>query len=239
MDRDFVRAGDWIGKAYVLAASRPLLWIGVSALYLALVALLQGLPLAGDVLIILWTPITIASVFKAVSDPRPTELPLARVLRAFWGVSRDRELRFPVIRAATVFLGAWVFLSVLAMLLRVDSLSFAGLFGHRSLAASALIAALLVSFWSLQIAVILTAFYVLAGIVLAALKPLDALERAADLWRDHPTAICTLGGVFILPLIIAFYFQPWIRGLVGIVTLMPLTLAVYISYGALRPGSTA
>ena len=234
MDKDLSRAGAWIKNAYALAVSQPVLWIEISILYLALVALVSGLPFVGDVLLVLWTPITIAGILKEALDPHPTKPLLRHAVNVFFGILRDRELVLPVMSAATILLGAWVFLSVIAMLFGVDSFSLVRLFAHRGLIADTFTAILLAIFWALQVGIVMTTLYVLAGIVLSTLKPTDALEQAVGLWRTHPLPIGALGGLLVLPLVLVSYCQPWVQALVTIATLVPLTLAVYISYNALR-----
>ncbi|MHB8255419.1 MAG: hypothetical protein ACYDEV_17460 [Acidiferrobacter sp.] len=239
MDKNLSYAGPWIKGAYALTATNLLLWTGITVLYLALVALVSRLPFVGGVLVVLFTPAIIAGIFKEASNPRPTQSAFARMREIFIGALQDRELALPVMSAATILLGAWVFLSVLAMLFGVDGFSLARLFAYRTPVASVFTALLLVIFWALQAGLVMTVLYVLADIVLGAFKPVDALEHTLGLWRTRPLAISVLGGVFVLPLILASYFPPWVRALVALATLVPLTLAIYVSYGVLGSRSTS
>ncbi len=236
MDTDIVNVTAWVKSAYALAFSSIVWWAGITALYLTLATLVLGLPFVGGVLLVFLTPAVIAGVLKEAANPRPITNPMVRTADVFIGALRDRDLALSVMSVATILLGAWVFLSVVAMVLGIDGLTLSGLFAHRSAVAASFTAVLLLIFWALQVGLVTTALYVLAGVVLSALKPIDALERTLALWRAHPIPLGALGLILVLPLILAFYGEPWIRIVVAIVTLVPLTLAVYVSYGMLRPG---
>ena len=237
-NKDLARVGPWIKNAYALTFSNLSLWTGVTILYLVLVALVSGLPFVGTVLLVFFTPVIAAGALKEAANPHPTKTLFARATDILLGVLRDRELSLAVMSVATILLGAWVFLSVVAMLFGVDSFSLIQLFAHRSPVAGAFTAILLLIFWGLQVGLVMTALYVLAGIVLSAQKPVDALEHTIRLWRTHTTPIGVLGSLLVLPLIIASYSRPWIQTLVAIATLVPLTLAIYISYGTLPMGAS-
>ncbi len=236
MDKDIVNVTAWVKNAYTLAFSHIVWWAGITALYLTLAALILGLPFVGGVLLVFLTPAVIAGVLKEAATPHPIKSPLVRAADVFTGALRDRNLALPVMSVATILLGAWVFLSVVAMVLGVDGLTLSGLFAHRDTVGAGFTAVLLLAFWSLQVGLVTTVLYVLAGVVLDALKPVDALERTVALWRAHPVPIGVLGLILAFPLILAFYGEPWIRIVVATVTLVPFTLAVYVSYGTLRLG---
>lgn len=236
MDTYNINVATWIRSAYVLALSSIAWWAGITILYIALAALILGLPFVGGVFLVFLTPAVIAGVLKEVADPRPAKSPAARAASVFMGALRDRHLALSVMSVATILLGAWVFLSVVAMMLGIGSLTLSGLFAHRGVVAAGFTILLLLIFWGLQVGLVTTALYVLAGVVLSALTPVDALERTVSLWRAHPIPLAALGLVLVLPLILAFYGEPWIRIVVAVVTLIPLILAVYVSYGTLRPG---
>ena len=235
MDKDIMNVAAWVKNAYALAFSSIVWWTGITALYLTLATLILGLPFVGGVLLVFLTPAVIAGVLREAASPRPPlKSPLVRAADVFIGALRDRDLALSVMSVATILLGAWVFLSVVAMVLGVDGLTLAGLFAHRGALAASFTAVLLLIFWGLQVGLVTTALYVLAGVVLSALKPVDALERTVALWRTHPIPIGALGLLLVLPLILAFYGEPWIRIVVATVTLIPLTLVVYISYKGLE-----
>lgn len=239
MNTNSAHVTTWVRSAYALAFSSIVWWAGITALYLILATLVLGLPFVGGVLLVFLTPAVIAGVLKEAANPRPATSPLLRLADVFIGALRDRELALSVMSVATILLGAWVFLSVVAMILGIGSLTLPGLFAHRGLVGAGFTALLLLIFWGLQVGLVTTALYVLAGIVLGALKPIDALERTVALWRAHPAPLGALGLVLVLPLILAFYGEPWVRIVVAVVTLVPLTLAVYVSYGMLRPEAVA
>ena len=126
------------------------------------------------------------------------------------------------------------------MILGVDGASLGAMFAHRDLLARIFTGLLLAVFWGLRAALVMTALYVLAATVLRGARPVDALEQTLALWRKQPLTIASLGAVFVAPLTVASYLGPWIYGLVALVTFIPLTLAVYLSYeslGAGDPGS--
>ncbi len=231
MDKDLSQAWAWIMGAYALTAADLVLWAGITAAYLAMAAAVSDLPLAGGVLLIFLTPIVVAGVLREAAHPRAAGGGYARRARQiFVGVLRDPDLALPVMSVATILLGAWVFLTVVAMVLGVDAASLESMFAHRDLLARVFTGVLLAIFWGLEAALIMTALYVLAATVLGASRPLDALEQTFALWRRQPLTIAGLGAAFVLPLILASYFGPWIHILAAFVIFVPLTLAVYLSH---------
>ena len=234
MDKELSQAGPWIKGAYALVAANILMWGGTTALYLLIALIVSDLPFMGGVLLILFTPVVIAGVLREAAHPAAAGDYLKRIRDIFVGILRDRTLALPVMSAATILLGAWVFLTVLAMICGIDGPSLGQMFAHRDLLGRLFTGVLLLLFWGLQVALVVTMLYVLAAIVLGAARPVEALEYALALWSERPFGLTTLGTTFVLPLIVAFYLGPWIRTLVALVTLVPLTLAVYLSYGALK-----
>ncbi len=234
MDKELSQAGPWIKGAYALMATDILLWGGTTALYVLMAAILSDLPFVGDVLLILVTPAIIAGVLREAAHPgRARDYP-RRVRDIFVGAFRDRDLALPVMSVATVLLGAWVFLTVVAMICGIDGLSLGQMFAYRDVLGRLFTGLLLLVFWGLQAALVMTMLYVLAALVLGDARPLEALEHALALWRARPLGLAALGAVFVLPLIVASYAAPWIHTLVALVTLVPLTLAVYLSYDTLK-----
>ena len=234
MDKDLSQAGPWITGAYALTTADLLLWAGTTVAYLAVAAIVSDLPLAGEVLVVLFTPVIAAGVLREAARPDATGDYARRARDIFVGILRDPALALPVMSVATILLGAWVSLTVLAMILGVDGASLGALFAHRDLLARIFTGVLLAIFWGLRVALIMTALYVLAATVLGAARPLEALEQTLALWRKQPLTIASLGVAFVVPLILATYLGPWIRTLVALVTVIPLTLAVYLSYESLR-----
>lgn len=238
MDKDLSQAGPWITGAYALTTADLMLWAGTTTAYLAVAAVVSDLPLAGGVLLVLFTPVIVAGVLREAARPGTTGDYAHRARDIFVGILRDPELALPVMSVATILLGAWVFLTVLAMILGVDGTSLGAMFAHRDLLARVFTGVLLAIFWGLRVALIMTVLYVLAATVLGAARPLDALEQTLVLWRKQPLTIAGLGVAFVVPLILASYLGPWIRTLVALVTFIPLTLAVYLSYKSLRAGGS-
>lgn len=237
MDKELSRTGTWIKGAYACAAANSLLWGGVTVLYLAMATLILDPPFVGSVLLILITPVVVAGILREAAHPEAAGGYPKRIRNIFVGALRDPALALPVMSVATILLGAWVFLTVLAMIFGIDGLSLGQMFAHRDLPARLFTGLLLLVFWGLQVALVITMLYVLAAIVLSDARPLEALEHTLALWRGRPLALATLGAAFVLPLILAFYQGPWIRALVALVTLVPLALAVYLSYGPLASGA--
>lgn len=240
MDKDLSRAGPWITGAYALTAADLGLWVGTTAAYLSVAAVVSDLPLAGEVLLVLFTPAIVAGILREAARPGAVGHYGRRARNVFVGILRDPGLALPVMSVATILLGAWVFLTVLAMILGVDGASLGAMFAHRDLLARIFTGLLLAFFWGLRVALIMTALYVLAATVRGGARPVDALEQTLALWRQQPLTIASLGVVFVAPLTVASYLGPWIYGLVALVTFIPLTLAVYLSYESLSardPGS--
>ena len=234
MDKDLSQAGPWITGAYALTTADLMLWAGTTVAYLAVAAVVSDLPLAGEVLVVLFTPVIAAGVLREAARPDATGDYARRARDIFVGILRDPALALPVMSVATILLGAWVSLTVLAMILGVDGASLGAMFAHRDLLARIFTGVLLAIFWGLRVALVMTALYVLAATVLGAARPLEALEQTLALWRKQPLTIASLGVAFVVPLILATYLGPWIRTLVALVTVIPLTLAVYLSYESLR-----
>ncbi len=236
MDRGLSGSGPWIREAYTLTGADFSLWLRLTVFYVIFAALVSQLPLAGDVLLIVLTPAIIAGAFRESAQPS-AKTPTLRLRNVCFGALRDPALRLPVLSVATILLGAWVFVTVLAMVFGIDSYALGPLFAHRTLAANLFAGLLLILFWALEIGLIMTTLYVLAAIVLSALQPMEALERTLALWRDHPFVLAGPGGLMVLPLILSFYFPSWVRAVVALVTLAPLVLAVFASYTRLWPAS--
>ncbi len=234
MDKGLLQAGAWIKGAYALVAADSLLWGGTTALYLLIAAIVLDLPFMGGVLLILFTPVVIAGVLREAAHPDVAGNSSKRIRDIFVGALRDRALALPVMSTGTILLGAWVFLTVLAMVGGIDGRSLGLIFAHRDLLGRVFTGLLLLIFWGLQVMLAVTVLYVLAAIVLGAARPMEALEHTLALWRERPLALTTLGATFVLPLIVAFYWGPWVRALVALVTLVPLTLAVSLSYRAFK-----
>lgn len=233
MDKDLSQAGPWIKGAYALAIADLRLWGGVTLAYLAAAAIVSELPFVGDVLLVLFTPALVVGVLRE-ARARPSGDYWRRGRDIFGGALRDPDLALPVMGVAAILLGAWVFLTVLAMIGGVDGRSLGQMFAYRGVLAGLLTGILLLVFWGLQVALVMTALYVLAAMALADARPLDALEHTLALWRARPAPIVVLGTVFVLPLILASYSGPWIHAVVALMTLVPLTLAVYLSYEPLE-----
>jgi len=230
-----VSAGPWIREAYALAASDLLFWGITSTCYVALGTLALRIPFIGHVLLIFLTPLVIAGALKEAQKPQPEQGLMRRLRHVVSGVLRDHNLALSVMIIATVDLGAWVFLTVLALLFGVDSSSLAQLFAMKSLGPALFSGVLLLLFWCLQIALSLTTLYILAAITLSGLKPLDALEYAVGVWRKAPLLLTGFGAAFVLPLILASYSYAWLPVLIAQLTLIPLTLAIYVSYDFIGP----
>lgn len=226
-------AGPWIAGAYMRTLSDIGLWAAITALYLLLIKLFSHLPFAGVVLLVWVSPVIAAGAFGEAAGHNQTKSLSRRLIDVFFGVLGDRSLALPVMSVATVLLGAWVFLRVIAMIFGVDGVSLSQLFTHRDLVASAFTGILLLIFWTLQVGLVMTALYVVAGIMLSKLAALDALERTFTLLRHHPLPIALTGGLMVLPLVLGFYGPSWVWELIVIAVLAPLTLTVYLSYNAM------
>ncbi|MHB1671725.1 MAG: hypothetical protein ACYCVM_06760, partial [Acidiferrobacter sp.] len=167
MDKELSQAGPWIKGAYALATGNILLWGSTTVLYLLIAMIVSDLPFMGGVLLILFTPVVTAGVLREAAHPRTaSDHPgdsLRRIRDIFVGALRDRTLALPVMSAATILLGAWVFSTVLAMICGIDGPSLGQMFAHRDLLGRLFTGVLLLLFWGLQVALVITMLYVLAA----------------------------------------------------------------------------
>ncbi len=234
MNKDVSQALTGIARAYGLMAADAVFWSGVTVLYLGWAAILLRLPFVGEVLLVLVTPAAAAGVLREADTPRPGRPFWPRAGQVLVGALRDHDLALPVMSVATIALGAWVFVTVLAMILGIDGLTLSGIFAYRTPVARLFTGLLLLLFWATETGLVMTALYVLAGIVRGGLRPVAALEYALDRWREQPVLIALQGALLVLPLILAFYAGAWLSAAVAFATLIPLNLAVSVCHGGLK-----
>ncbi|MHB1566184.1 MAG: hypothetical protein ACYCXG_05655 [Acidiferrobacter sp.] len=229
MDKIDTRFGEWLRDGYTQTRQDLPFWAAAAALYVVGGALLMRLAFVGPVLLVFYSPVVAAGVLRAAPAVRATPL-----TALFWGALRTPILALPVMIAATVILGAWVFLTVVGMLLGVDGPSLAGLFTGHSDAGRAAIAVALAAFWALRTGLVVSALYLLAGIVSDHLAPLDALEQTATLWSRQPGTVSALALCLVLPMVVAAYLPGLAFAAIVFVLAIPSLLATGASYRALR-----
>lgn len=233
MDRTSGYCWEWIRAGYAQTTHDLRFWATATLFYLAGSAVFMRLAFVGPILLVFYSPVVVAGVLRAAPAVRRTPL-----TALFWGALRAPARARPVMIAATVILGAWAFLTIVGMLLGVGGPSLTGLFIGHSGGGRAAIAVALIILWALRAALVVSAIYLLAGIVGDRLTPVDALEQTATFWSRQPAAISALAGCLVLPMVVAAYLPGMMFAAVVFVLGAPSLLATAASHRALRAAPT-
>jgi hypothetical protein len=246
----FERGLSWIHAGWQLVRADPPLWLGMSAIYLLLATLFGNIPFAGFLLVVMVSPMLLASVLltldTASSDAdghsdRATvwiKRPARQLLRVFGNESHV----FAIVLLGIVTLGLVVMLRIAEYLLGVGS--FAGIMSviiHRLIPPWWLLISLLLAA-ILNIALIMGLMYVTHRTVLAGRDPLIGLRDSFTACVEHAGAMTALIGIFValgLLLMSAFYLSAIVGYLLlytlGLVALPVLVCASYRSYRDIFP----
>lgn len=247
----------WIVRGLRLVREQKSLWYGMTIIYIVLGFVLKLIPFMGDLLMILITPMLLASVVwgRAMephtepaakpANPRSPEAlfqswiaqPAQELLRIF----TQEDKMFAAILLGIVTLG-------LAMLVKIVGYLLIGGSMLSGLAASQIGSAQITTLLGMGVVVILSLllamglFYSVPLTVLANRQPLAAISESFSLCRENAVALLMLTVPFFLVylvIMVAFAKAHWLGYLllisVGLLTLPVFVASVYCSYLTLYP----
>lgn len=233
----------WIECGWRLLQQSLPLWIGMSFLYLMLAALLEAIPFAGHLLLVLLSPMLLAGALYALpaapaandngSRARFVAAPARQLMQAFATEARV----YPNVLMGILVVGFVVAIAIAQYLIGAGSVT-AEWAAARHGAAHTISAVLrLAASGVLYALLIMALFYATHRVVYGHREPMTAIADSFAAARRHAGALATLVLVFLVPYITvagAFQAAPWLGYIalfsVGVVALPLLVLASYCSY---------
>lgn len=253
-DGAIAQAGSWIACGWRLIREHKAPWFRMAALYLVLAFVLKHIPFMGDLLLILITPMLLASVvWGRAHAHRADELPATGGAPSWseaWLMRPARELSLVFSRPDKAFPGVLlgIITLVLAMLVRfagdllIGGSMVSGLTAARLdvLQITTVLAMLVVA--SLYLVLAMGLFYSVPLTVLANRQPLTAVAESFSLCWRHAAPVAALVTPFFavyLLIVAGFAFAPeWgylLMATAGWLALPVLVASVYCSYHTLHP----
>jgi len=247
----------WIVQGWHRVQEQPPLWFGMAAIYLVFGFTLKLIPFMGDLLLVLVTPMLLASVVavlarekSAVHENVNSKTASMPALLQAWLAQPAQELVSIFIREDKVF-GA-VLLGIvtlgLAMLVKITGYLLIGGSMVSGLTAGQLNAAQITTVLGMLVVVILYLvlamglLYSVPRTVLGSRPPFEAIADSFIACRDNAVPLLTLAAPFFivyLVIIAAFAKNHWLGYLLvfsaGAVALPVFVASVYCSYLALYP----
>ncbi|GAB4508186.1 MAG: hypothetical protein Tsb0026_06380 [Sulfuricaulis sp.] len=252
---------NWIACGRRMVLEQKSLWYGMTAVYFVLGFVLKLIPFMGDLLLILITPMLLASIVwgraqgqhaEPVSKPQPSSS--VQALFQTWVVQPAQELMriftqedkmFAAILLGIVTLG-------LAMLVKIIGYLLVGGSMLSGLAASQIGAAQITTLLGMALVALLSGllamglFYSVPLTVLANRQPLAAISESFSACRENAVALLTLTVPFFLVylvIMVAFAKAHWLGYLLlisaGLLALPVFVAAVYCSYLTLYPSNAS
>lgn len=213
------------------------LWLGMASFYLLIAALLNQIPFAGFLLVVMISPILLGSALLALEPGTaapiavtPTEQakrPLRQLLRVF----DDESYAYTIVLLSIVTLGLVVILRIAEYLLGVGShYSLTNVIMHRILPSGWLMLSLLVAI-VLNVGLAMGLFFAAHLTVLAKREPLMAVYESFYACMKHGRALAALGGMALLVgIVILIGFHIWSPlGYLLLFTLGTVALAVLVA----------
>jgi len=211
----------WITQGAVLFAQRPLLWLMMSIVYLAIAVTLGLIPFVGWLVLVLLSPALLLggllaakaihdqSVSVAVLPARPSPITFRSALgyardilkagarQLFAGLSKEDKM-LPVMVISTLLLGGVVMIRILAQLLRVGGAALPSMLSgvSASLWLPALIGLIVVL--SLYALLLMAFVYTVPLILFRGAHPLPAIESAFAAALQNWKAFAIFAGAFSL-----------------------------------------
>ena len=247
----------WIVQGWHLVQEQPPLWFGMAAIYLALGFTLKLIPFMGDLLLVLITPMLLASVVavlaqeksavhrnvigKAASMPAWLQAWLAQPAQELVSIFTREDKVFGAVLLGIVTLG-------LAMLVKITGYLLIGGSMVSGLTAGQLNASQTTTVLGMLVVVILYLvlamglLYSVPRTVLGSRPPFEAIAESFSACRDNAVPLLTLAAPFFivyLVIIAAFAKNHWLGYLLvfsaGGVALPVFVASVYCSYLVLYP----
>lgn len=248
------QAGAWIASGWRLIQESKAPWFRMAALYLVLAFLLKRIPFMGDLLLILITPMLLASVvWGRAHEHRASEPPAAGRAPAWseaWLKWPARELSlifsrtdkaFPSVLLGIITLGLAMLVKIAGDLLvggsMVSGLTAAGLDAPQI---TTMLGMLVVA--GLYLVLAMGLFYSVPLTVLANRQPLAAVAESFSLCRRHALPLLALVTPFFavyLLIVAGFALSQWwgylLIATAGWLAVPVLVASIYCSYLALHP----
>ena len=245
----------WIVQGWHLIQEQPPLWFGMAAIYLVLGFLLKQIPIGGELLMILISPMLLASVVwgrahASHAEPLGQSSPVQALLQD-WIVLPARELvcifnhvekTVPPVLLSILTLGLMLVIVMIPRESLVGGSMMSGLAASNfsDLQFIMLLKMLVVA--ALYVILAMCLFYSVPLTVLKNRPPFDAIAESFKACREHavPRLVLTVP-FFVVYLVIlaAFAKNHWLGVLfvisAGVVALPVFVASVYCSYLALYP----
>lgn len=239
----YLQAVRWLRGGWALLQRSPSLWFGMSGIYLVLAVLLEGIPFAGHLLLILLTPLLLAGALYALPDggvsgnrsaaDRYLRAPARQLLQAFAVESRV----YPAVLMAIVTVGLVVLIAIGQYFIGAGSVSAEWAAARHGVTQTASIVVRLLVTTALFVVLFMALFYALPRTVYAHRDPLSAISDSFSACKRHALPLLWLALVFFAPYLAiaaAFRGSIWLGLLLlftlGLVSLPLLVLAAYCSY---------
>jgi uncharacterized membrane protein len=216
----------WLRCGWQRVRAQPALWLGMSLIYLALGFALRLIPLAGNLLLILVSPLFLAGALLAARDeaaasaglPPPASAPRTEKLRFAlhaWLANPARRLfqafgnphkMFALISVCIVTLGLTMIVGIAEYALTGGSI-ISGLAGAKltgplklTLLAGIVIVALL------YVLLAMALFYLVPLTLFRGVEPMLAVGESFQACRANALPLLVFAGVFLLPTLAILYF---------------------------------
>lgn len=233
----------WIECGWRLLQPSLPLWIGMSFLYLVLAALLEAVPFAGHLLLVLVSPMLLTGALHALpaapaanhrgSPTRFVAVSARQLVQAFAAETRA----YPAVLLGILVVGFVVAVAIVQYLIGAGSVTAEWAAARRGAAHTISAVLRLAASGVLYALLIMALFYAAHRVVYGHREPMTAIADSFAAARRHAGALAALVLVFVVPYIIvagAFQAAPWLGYIalfsIGLVALPLLVLASYCSY---------
>ncbi|MBI3899450.1 MAG: hypothetical protein HY308_14325 [Gammaproteobacteria bacterium] len=234
---DVARGWNWARGGWAYLQGDLPLWLCMAAIYIAVVMLLQFIPFAGFLLVILLTVIALAGTLLALHHgvgaiptapvERWAKWPTQQLLR---GISSESYV-YPVALLSIVTLGLFVLVFIIEHLFNVTSLG--GLLSstaRRTFSLWSILIGVAIAL-IINLALTMALFFSVHRTVLAGRDPIMAVHESFNACIRHAIALLGLIGVFVAPwlVIVAGFFLSPIVGLALLFTLGSVVLPTFVA----------
>ena len=230
----------WLSDGLILFKKHSTGFAIMALIYLATTFILDLVPFIGHLLVVLLTPVVIASTFLVCESLVAGETPdrylnLRQIVPAAIHSAKqlalvyyDQEKMLAVMIISTLALGVVVIIEILALLLHVGGAALPA-FASGSVGIDIWFPALLSLFivWSLRIVLIWIVLYALYLVTLRHQPPLTAIENSLKAASVNASLLGVMSVIFLLPLIIATFLPFYVLLIVGVIMLPLLMSTVY------------
>ena len=244
----YLQAIGWLRGGWMLLQRSPPLWFGMAGIYLVLAVLLESIPFAGHLLLILLTPLLLAGALYALPDggvsgtpsvaDRYLRTPARQLLQVFAVETRI----YPAVLMAIVTVGLVVLIAIGQYFIGAGSVSAEWAAARHGVTQTASMVVRLLVTTALFVVLFMALFYALPRTVYAHRDPLSAISDSFSACKRHALPLLFLALVFLVPYVaIAAGFRGsiWLGMLLlftlGVVSLPLLVLTAYCSYRDVFP----